>query len=166
MSTPVLTPGQYVTVPGSGFVCWCIRKITRSPVAHAFLYVGPQADGTDMVEAEPGGVRFGRTSDYPVRYVSGRVLDPAVAKAIAETGIAMASKDTDYNFLADFYLGLREGARLPVPQTLFRLASTGKHVECAQLVDYAYLVNGAHLFEDGRSPGAVSPGDLWRLDYH
>lgn len=158
----LVTPGQYATVPGGGFVCACIRCITRAPVAHAFIYIGEQADGTDMVEAQAAGVRRYHSDAYGTIY-PGPAPEPAVGLAIANTAAALATRDTDYNFLADFYIGMREGLRIKIPPWLFRLASTSKHVECAQLVDYCYLTNGVHLFEDGRAPGSVSPADLWKL---
>jgi hypothetical protein len=37
------------------------------------------------------------------------------------------------------------------------------HLICSQLVDEAYLRAGVHLFDDGRLPGDVTPGDLWWL---
>jgi hypothetical protein len=33
---------------------------------------------------------------------------------------------------------------------------------CSQLVDRCYDIAGVHLFDDGRKPGDVSPGDLSR----
>jgi hypothetical protein len=34
---------------------------------------------------------------------------------------------------------------------------------CSQLADTAAAEGGWHLFEDGRWPGDVTPGDLYRL---
>lgn len=144
-----------------------IRFGTKAPVAHAVLYVGPQPDGTDVVEAQPAGVRRWYLNHWDGQYPGKRVPEsPKQGDAIVQTALGLASRDTDYNFLADFYLGMREGLHIPVPGWLFRLASTAKHQECAQLVDYCWLVNGGQLFKDGRAPGDVSPADLWRLDYH
>jgi hypothetical protein len=42
------------------------------------------------------------------------------------------------------------------------IADSG-HLICSQLVDLCYLRAGAHLFDDGRLPGDVTPGDLWKL---
>jgi hypothetical protein len=37
---------------------------------------------------------------------------------------------------------------------------------CSQLVDEAYLRAGVHLFDDGRDPGDVTPGDLLYVIAH
>lgn len=158
-----LIPGQWCTVPGGGFVCGAIRVITHSPVAHAYIYVGEQPDGTDIVEAQPMGVRrahFWAGTVYP-----GPAPDPVRGLAIANTALALANRDTDYNYLADFYIGMREGLGIKVPNWLFRRASTSHHMECAQVVDYCWLVNGEHLFTDERAPGSVSPKQIYQLTY-
>ena len=121
-----LTPGQWATVPGGGFACAVIRLITRAPVAHAFLYVGPQADGTDMVEAQPAGVRRSNSSNHDLIY-PGPTPDATTGPAIAATALSLAERGTRYNYLADFYIGLREGFRRHIPAILFRLASTSHH---------------------------------------
>lgn len=157
-----LIPGTWVTVPGGGLMCSLIRWATRAPVAHACLYVGKQDDDTDLVEAQPAGVRRARLDAYAT-YYPGPAPETRMGLAIANTALSLASRHTRYNYLSDFYLGLRATTRMHLPALLFRLASTSHHLQCSQLVDYCYLVNGAHLFTDGRAPGAVSPADLYHL---
>lgn len=129
-----------------------------APVQHAFVYVG---DGM-VVQAMPSGAelipieeaspaiqwstgRFGLTEDQ---------RDAMVVVAVALVGIP-------YSFLDYASIGLAHYRIRPAWVRDF-VADTG-HMICSQLVDEVYLRAGVHLFDDGRLPGDVTPGDLWKL---
>jgi hypothetical protein len=160
-----LVPGQYVTVHGGGFFGWLIRTFTHAPVAHAYVYVGPQPDGYDLVEAQPKGVSFGHTSLYnwDTSFPSKTVPTPEQSEVMKETALALVG--SEYGYLADFFIGMREGLHAWVPEWLFKAKSITSHYECAQLADFVAIAAGVHYFDDGRQPGSVSPADLWRKDY-
>ena len=160
-----LQPGQYVTVHGGGLAGAAIRAFTHAPVAHAYVYVGRQPSGHDMVEAQPGGVRLGdiRSYDWATSFQSETRFTPLQSAAITRTALACVGKP--YGWLADMFIGMRQ-IRVPwVGGWMFKLHSVTSRMECAQLADYCALANGVHYFNDGRQPGSVSPADLYHRDY-
>lgn len=160
-----LVPGRYVTVHGGGFAGWLIRTGTGAPVAHVYQYVGDQPGGYNIVEAEPGGVRLGHTSeyDYATSFPSKDILTPEQGAAMTKTALELVGRP--YGWLADAIIGLREGLHWYIPTWLYKLKNISTHIECAQAADYIAMVNGVHYFDDNRAPGSVSPADLYHRDY-
>ncbi|GAA3018605.1 hypothetical protein [Streptomyces fulvorobeus] len=131
-----------------------------APVQHAFVYVG-----FDMVvQAMPGGAECIplEEASQVLEWSTGQLPDQvtwAQRKAVVETAHALVG--TPYSYLDYVSLGLAHFRVRPAWVTEY-VASTG-HMICSQLVDEVYLRAGVHLFDDGRLPGDVTPGDLWKL---
>ncbi|MFD9205942.1 hypothetical protein ACFVZM_06640 [Streptomyces sioyaensis] len=129
-----------------------------APVQHAMVYVG---DGL-IVQAMPGGAECIRLED----------ASPVVAWSTGKfemtdwqrDGIVFAARalvGTPYSFL-DFGSLALERFHIRSQWVRDYVQSTG-HMICSQLVDEAYRRAGVSLFADGRTPGDVTPGDLYRL---
>jgi hypothetical protein len=129
-----------------------------APVQHAYVYVG----GRMIVQAMPGGAELIHLEDAnePVVWSTGRiVLTPE-----ERTRIILAAHDlvnTPYSFLD--YASIALAHYRIRPRWVRDFVADSDHLICSQLVDEAYLRAGVHLFDDGRLPGDVTPGDLWRL---
>jgi hypothetical protein len=68
---------------------------------------------------------------------------------------------TPYSFLDYASIGL---AHLRIrPRWVRDFIADSGHMICSQLVDEVYRRAGVQLFDDGRLPGDVTPGDLWKL---
>lgn len=126
---------------------------------HAFVYVG---DG-QIVEAEPGGARLAGVSEYdgrPLLWSTGRIpltdeqRTAVVAAARGFLGVPYGF--ADYLSLALLRFRIRPG-------WVKRRVASNRTMICSQLVDASYLAAGVHLYADGRLPGDVTPGDLYRL---
>lgn len=148
--------GQFAVVRTNSPVAWLIRLATRSQVNHAVICV---SDGR-VVEAQPGGARFG---NIPAGAVwSHFPLTDAQAIAVAEA--AQDLVDTPYGFLDIAALAL---VSLGIQwRWAKRIAKSDKGLICSQLVDRAYRNAGIHLYTDGRDDGSVTPGDLLLLLAH
>ena len=122
---------------------------------HAFVHTG----GGWIVEAEPGGARVGHTAEYvhnTVLWLSCPTEYGAAVAAAAEAYVGVPYSFLDYGAIAARRL------HLPVPGLREYIGDTG-HMICSQLADRAAADGGWHLFADGRWPGYVTPGDLYRL---
>lgn len=129
-----------------------------APVQHAMIYVGRG----DIVQAMPGGAELIPLEEAsPVVAWSTGHVDLDWAQRAALTWHALALVGTPYSFLDFASLALE---RFHVRPRWVRdyVQSTG-HLICSQLVDEVYRRAGVPLFDDGRIPGDVTPGDLWRL---
>ncbi|WP_328742937.1 hypothetical protein OG436_29540 [Streptomyces caniferus] len=129
-----------------------------APVQHAMVYVGRG----DIVQAMPGGAELIPLEEAsPVVAWSTGHFDLDWAQRAALTWHALALVGTPYSFLDFASLALE---RFHVRPRWVRdyVQSTG-HLICSQLVDEVYRRAGVPLFDDGRIPGDVTPGDLWRL---
>lgn len=142
------------------FASWAIRWGTDSTVNHAFLYAG---DG-QIIEAVRE-VRLSPWDSYPGTIWSGSMgFGPDKLAAVAAG--AQRYLGESYNVLDIVAIALaqaRLGHLVDGDEWWVRRLSDPAHLICSQLCDQAYLDQGIHLFNDGRLPGLVSPGDL--LDY-
>ncbi|MER7922150.1 hypothetical protein ABTY96_03265 [Streptomyces sp. NPDC096057] len=129
-----------------------------SPVQHALIYVG---NGM-IVQAMPGGAELIPLEEANEPYVwsTGRIPLTA-AERVQIVGAARGLVGTPYSFLDYGSIALAHYRIRPAWVRDF-VADSG-HLICSQLVDEAYLRAGVHLFDDGRLPGDVTPGDLWKL---
>lgn len=142
-----------------------IRWDTDSPVNHAFIYIG----GGQIIEAA-NTVRVGWAAEYEdILWSTGRLpaeLTPTDRQRDAIVNAAAYMLGERYNWLDIVAIGLAQKrlGQLVDDRTWWakRLSKDGREI-CSQLVDDAYNQAGVHLFQDGRLPGLVSPGDLYRL---
>lgn len=163
-------PGDIGLTSITGTVGWLIRLGQWlngdgfAPYEHAFVVIGPGADGRQcLVEAQPGGARIGlldEFSDRHVAYVAPAGLTDDQRARIVSAATHYAVARTPYSFL-DYLALAAHRFHLPIPGLRRYVASTG-HMICSQLVDQAYADGGCALFADARWPGYVTPADLWR----
>lgn len=145
-----------------GFLPWLIRAVTRGPVNHAFIATGR---GDVIVEGEPGGARLGKASEYrDVYWLTSLTEGMTPAQLECAVSWAMFHLGTPYSYLDDAAIALVDLFGWAPGFMRRRLAST-KTLMCSQLCDAALAAAGRNLFDD-RPAGAVSPSDLYRLNYH
>jgi uncharacterized protein YycO len=150
--------GDIGVVPGSGFVAWCIRRITRSTVAHAFLYAG---DG-HVIEGDPHGVRYNDAASYPdVIWLTNLSAGLSDAQRNGIMAWAIARLGTPYSWIDDAEIGFVDLFGR-APRWMRNRLRSSRTLMCSQLCDMAYSANGAQIFTDNRPAGGVSPGDLFR----
>lgn len=122
---------------------------------HAFIVVDPY----QVVEGRPSGAGYQRLAAYP-NAVFYRCPDEHRAD-VARAATRLIG--TPYSWLDYFALAARR-FHLPLSSALLRQRVTASgHLICSQLVDLAYQRGGVQLFDDGRDPGDVTPGDLYAL---
>jgi hypothetical protein len=166
------TPKKYTPRPGDigltriggltgvlvGLGQFIIRDASR--YTHVFVVL----DNDEIIEAMPGGAKIEPLSKYagttkygsPVAAYLDIKLTPDQRFAIVVN--ARQLEGTPYSFLDYLALSLeRFGINWKWIEN--RVTST-KHLICSQLADEAYRRAGVHLFEDGRLPQKVTPGDL------
>lgn len=143
--------GQWLTGDGSRFT-------------HAFVVL----DDDTVVEAMPGGARVAPLPDRlawrPLAFGTGVRLTGAQRVAIVARARELVG--TPYSFLDYVYLaavhvtGAGHAGGGPVVRWLRRRVAGNGRMICSQLVDECYRYAGVHLFDDGRAPQDVTPGDL------
>lgn len=148
--------GAFGVTRTDGWKAWVIRRVTRSTVNHAFIYVG----GGNVIEANPAGAGWAPADKYPHAVWSTMDLH---GRGTAIAHAAWALVGTPYSWVDDACIGLADLFGWHVPQAVRSRLSRRTRLMCSQLVDTAYLSAGIHLFPDGRITGDVSPGDLLHL---
>jgi len=154
-------PGDYFLGQISGFTGFLIRVgQLLCGDASRYTHAGVVLDDGTVVEAEPGGARITPLSeierdDEPVAFSRFPLTDDQRAAIVKA---ARGYEGTPYSFLDYLSIAL-ETLHLGFGWTKKRVQSSG-HMICSQLVDQSYQDAGIHLFEDGRFPGDVTPGDL------
>ena len=141
--------GQWLN--GEGFQMW----------EHAFVLL----PGGLCLEAEPGGARI-----VPMRYSTvywcNGIYDasPTVKNAfsIVLDRTAENLKGIKYSFL-DYAALSAHRLHIPAPHLREYIGDTG-HMICSQLADEYYVRLGAHIFDDNRWPGDVTPAGLYKRD--
>lgn len=131
---------------------------------HAFVVVDTAGshfpdEAVTIIEAEPGGARFAPFGQY-----AGRDVVYLRCPDRHRLTVARAVRDlvgTPYSF-ADYASLAARRLHIPVPHLRSYIADSG-HMICSQLADEAAARGGWHLFDDGRWPGDVTPGDLYQL---
>ena len=164
---------QESTLMGS-FTSTAIQWATASRFNHAVICVGPG----EVVEAQPGGARRSTWNGYlgtNAVWSGGYGLTNPALQRPALAAAALSLVGTPYGWGDIIAIGLAQqklqksrmhiDALVPMgkqPWWVRRLASKRTDI-CSQLVDACNLLCGIHLYDDGRPPGLVSPGDLGRL---
>lgn len=124
---------------------------------HAFVVV----DEERVIEAQPGGARYASLNHYlqpgQAVFLVGwyDITDAQILLLQAKAELLIG---TPYSFLD--YLALAANAlHIPAYLTRRRVTTSG-HMICSQLADYLLGFVGIPLFDDGRLPQDVTPGDL------
>jgi len=126
-----------------------------SRYTHAFIV----ADDFRAIAAQPSGARYGYLEQcYPgAVYSTGKLplTDEQRALIVAE---AKKLLGTPYSWLDYAAISLH---RFHIrPRFIERYIQDSGHMICSQLVDEVYCRAGIHLFNDGRLPQDVTPGDI------
>lgn len=159
MATPGIGDFGVVKIPGR------VGKLIRlgqwlngdgyDDYEHAFIVTGL----AQVIEGRPSGAGYNTVRSYPgaAYYNCPEESREAVAHA-ARLLIGRGYSWVDYFALAAvrFHLDL-------VAPPLRRYVKNSGRLICSQLVDLAYQMGGVQLFDDGRLPGDVTPGDLYGL---
>ncbi len=128
-------------------------------IQHAGIYLG---DGA-TIEAMPGGAISDRISRFkPESLVwSTDIIDLTDEQRVAIVAEAENYLGVPYSGL-DYLALAAHRFHIPTPHLKRYIESSG-HMICSQLVDWVYSMVGVQLFDDGRWPGYVTPGDLDEL---
>lgn len=124
-----------------------------SRYTHAYIVL----DDKTVIAAQPGGARIDKLSDYKNKaiYIQMELTDEQRALIVKE---ARALDGLPYSFLDYLALALtRFGIR---PKWLRNYIKDTGHMICSQMCDEVYRRAGINLFNDGRMPQDVTPGDL------
>ena len=154
MTTPL--PGTIGLVATRTFAGLLIRLGTRSKIDHAYIVM---SDGVTVFEARPSGAGHAAMSKYP-----GATFRDDIPLTNEQRFKILASTEpllgTPYSWLdiAALTVYVFIGRRLP--RFVQRRIENTKTLICSQLCDLVYADAGVHLFDDGRSPGEVTPQDL------
>lgn len=146
--------GDFFVTATGGFVGWAIRKITKSPVNHAGVYVGVGR----IIEAEGNGAAVADASKYPNAIWSNSNLDVATANKVHDNAVAIVG--TPYNFIDIAAQFIVRVFGWKAPKFVLKRLSDPRRLQCAQLVDLVYQRSGIELLKDGRPNGLISPEDL------
>lgn len=152
MGTPRL--GCYGVVRTGGFHAWLIRTFTRSAYDHAFIV----CDGGQIIEAEPGGARWGRLAEYAGHgvLISADPMDAEQRVIVVDEAIRLLG--VRYGWLDIVRLGLATvGIRW---KWLTRRADSERAMVCSQIVAACGQAAGLDWLCGQESPAAVTPGML------
>jgi cell wall-associated NlpC family hydrolase len=130
-----------------------IRFATRSLVNHAFINLGSGL----IVEARPKGASISPVTEYSdIKWV---VLPEIFGKQDVIVAAAKKTVGIPYGWPDILALGFAcYGIR---NHWIDQRIEKENRLICSQLVDKVYEEAGIHLFDDGRLPGEVTPGDLY-----
>jgi hypothetical protein len=160
---------------------------TDSKVNHAGIYVGVIDGVPSVVEAQPGGARYAPVAQYlsgnsywasPMMVGERSDRAPGHEDTLRALIVyhAEATVGTPYGYLDIIAIAIAQrrfekmfgdviDSKHPwdqQPWWVKRLCRKDRLI-CSQLVDEVYRKSGVHLFDDGRLPQLVSPGDLHQL---
>ena len=154
-----MLPGDFAVVATPGLMGRLIRLVTRAKVNHAVISVG---DGKIM-EAAPAGARLAALTEYDGLTLTWSHLPLTQTTRDRIVDAAYAPAGAPYSWVDAACIGLAALLAVHVPGWVRRRMAGTDHLQCSQLVDVCYADAGVPLFDDGRLPGDVSPGDLAQL---
>lgn len=163
MTAHPIRPGDYFLTRASTALGLAIRTVTRSPVNHAGIVTAVEPDGTvRTVQALSHGVV---PRPLPLRVATGDavvIVHPTITHQqrllAAGTAELLVHRRVGYDYSDLLAAGLLQyGVSLP---SIRRKVADPDRMICSQAVDWCYGQAGVHLFDDGRTPQAVTPGDL------
>lgn len=129
-------------------------------VEHAFVVTGVYPGTPDkpwIIEAMPGGAQYVRNW-HPPQTTQYLVCPDEYRDAVAAAAFAL--RGVPYSW-ADYGALALHRFHIPTPR-LKRFIARSKSMICSQLADRAAQLGGWKIFDDGRNPGDVTPGDLVR----
>jgi hypothetical protein len=165
MTTAYLTrppqTGCYGVVDLSGWFPWCIRHLTRSPWAHAFIVLDDAA-GT-ILEARPSGSAIGNLNQYAGRVMLFSEPAPEAGKAGGASSLILQARESwtgiEYGFADIAELGLWYSLHVR-PEWLTKLVLSEQTMICSQLVAEWGSTYGADWNCGQADPQFVTPGLL------
>ena len=130
-----------------------------SRYTHAGTYVGVVDGVRSCVEATGQGLKLVPLADVLQRPLLAWSTDdiPEDARALIAT-LALADLGAAYGWLTYAQL-VADQFGLKATRLRAYVATSTNRI-CSQSVDYYRMVAGVHMFNDGRQPGDVSPGNL------
>lgn len=137
-----------------GFGQWLVGD--ASPYEHVAIYLGDNK----VIAAQPGGVRIDDLASCGDDYLASThllPLTPAQREDICR--IAVAKLKVKYSFAAYFYIALHRRFGIDAGWLKKRIEDSG-HVICSQYADDTLHAAGVDIFDDGRWPGNVDPGEM------
>jgi len=131
--------------------------------ASRFTHAGIVINDEEIIEAMPGGaikrnrhvyttIKAAQVTRYSRWNITYDQRDKIVEEALKLIG-------TKYSWLDYISLALEHTSFFQPKYLKKYIANTG-HMICSQLVDEVYKRAGLQMFNDDRSPGDVTPGDL------
>lgn len=158
MTTTTIWPGDigFSTIGGrTGTLVNLGQALLRDSCRFTHVYIH-LTEGL-ILEAMPGGARIVDASDRtgPVYRLP---LDSNQRERLLSE--AWDLEDTPYSFMDYVALAAWEW-KLPGRNMLRSYVTSSGHMICSQLVDHLLCRAGYHLFDDGRLPQDVTPGDLF-----
>lgn len=179
-----LNPGDLILLQIQGWVgklVWLMQAINRD--LSKWTHVAVVLDDGTVFEAQPGGAVITPLSEYEMRpgrkvtHYQARDFGPGwrhfkyelrplagVITAQNRRDIVRYARDhvgtgyawSTYGYLALYRFGIR-------PLWIKRMIQNEDRIICSQAGDLFYDLADVHLFNDGRMPYDVTPGDLARL---
>jgi hypothetical protein len=154
-----LDPGDFFLVQRHGPISIAIRLITRSEVSHAGIVIEPGHEHGYVLEALAKGASYTPVSAFDgVQLVGTGRLPLTGAQRDRVEEVAKSLHGTGYGFLDILSVGLLQYHLRP--EFLKRRVQRQKRLICSQLVDVFLQRLDFHVYDDGRWPGDVTPGDL------
>ena len=124
-----------------------------SKYTHAFIIT----DQNEVLAAQPRGARYDPLHIY---YGRSAVLDVPLTDLQRALIVENARKLEGVKYGFSGYLYIILSAFNIRPKWLVNYVTNNGRMICSQLVDFVYAQSGVHLFDDGRQPFDVTPGDL------
>lgn len=124
---------------------------------HAFFIL----PDNQLIEAMPGGARIRDLTDPDIAKATFSDWSLTDEQRIRGCDYARTLEDTPYSILDYLSLTARR-LHIPAPHLRRYIADTG-HMICSQMIDNIYLHMDAHMFNDRRWSGDVTPGSLRKV---
>jgi len=139
-----------------GFFIMIGQALAQDACRYTHTYI--VLDDETVIAAQPGGARIDPLSDYDNKsvYLQRDLTDEQRVIIVNE---ARALEGLPYSFLDYLAIAL---ARFGIkPKWLKKYIANTGHMICSQMCDEVYRKAGINLFNDGRLPQEVTPGDLF-----
>ena len=158
MAKKIAKPGDIGLTKIGGILGWFVslgQHLTgdSSRYTHAYIVL----DDSTVLAAQPGGARIDPLENYKNKavYIQLDLTDDQRRQIVIEARklVGVPYSFLDYLAIALLHWGFK-------PRWLRSYIKNKGHMICSQLVDEVYRRVGINLFNDGREPQDVTPGDL------